>query len=96
MACGCRNLQELVERFVSDLKQQRGGMGRGAAAGGGAGGEEGSNVLPSCGDLFLYFKKCMVQCSQLSTGQPMLDLTRTFQKYLKEYSIRVLMNNLPK
>ncbi len=58
--------------------------------------EEGSNVLPSCADLFVFYKKCMVQCSQLSTGQPMLDLTKTFQKYLKEYAIKVLLNNLPK
>ena len=57
---------------------------------------EGSNVLPSCADLFVYYKKCMVQCSQLSTGQPMLQLTRTFQKYLKEYAVKLLMNNLPK
>ena len=58
--------------------------------------EEGSNVLPSCADLFVYYKKCMVQCSQLSTGQPMVDLSRTFQKYLKEYAMRLLMGNLPK
>lgn len=31
-----------------------------------------STVLPSCADLFLFYKKCMVQCSQLTTGQPML------------------------
>ena len=59
-------------------------------------GEEGSNILPSCADLFVYYKKCMVQCSQLSTGQPMLLLTRTFQKYLREYASKVLAGNLPK
>ena len=59
-------------------------------------GEEASNILPSCADLFVYYKKCMVQCSQLSTGQPMLLLTRTFQKYLREYASRVLAGNLPK
>lgn len=59
-------------------------------------GEEGSNVLPSCADLFVFYKQCMVQCSQLSTGRPLLDLTRTFQKYLKEYANRVLLANLPK
>ena len=59
-------------------------------------GEENSNVLPSCADLFVFYKKCMVQCSQLSTGQPLIDLTKTFQKYLKEYAQRILLANLPK
>ncbi|XP_036370846.1 vacuolar protein sorting-associated protein 53 homolog isoform X2 [Octopus sinensis] len=82
-----RNLAELICRFIEDFRQH--GSLR-------VEGEEGSNVLPSCADLFVFYKKCMVQCSQLSTGQPMLDLTKTFQKYLKEYAHRVLLNNLPK
>ncbi len=82
-----RNLADLVNRFLEDFRQH--GAPRMDSG-------ESSNVLPSCADLFVYYKKCMVQCSQLSTGQPMLDLTRTFQKYLKEYAIKLLMNNLPK
>ncbi|KAK6192338.1 hypothetical protein SNE40_003822 [Patella caerulea] len=82
-----RNLMELINRFMEDLRQH--GTPRMET-------EEGSNVLPSCADLFVFYKKCMVQCSQLSTGQPMIDLTRTFQKYLKEYATRVLLNSLPK
>lgn len=54
-----------------------------------------ATVLPSCADLFLFYKKSMVQCAQLSTGKPMLDLTHTFQKYLREYAL-LLQNNLPK
>ena len=83
----CRNLSELMDRFVADFSQH------GAPQ---LGAEEGSNVLPSCADLFVYYKKCMVQCSQLSTGTPMLDLTKTFQTRLKEYAMRLLINNLPK
>ena len=30
---------------------------------------EGSSVLHSCGYLFQFYKKCMVQCAQLSTGK---------------------------
>ena len=44
---------------------------------------EGSSVLHSCGDLFMFYKKCMVQCAQLSTGEPMLELTNVFRKHLK-------------
>uniref|UniRef100_A0A2C9JYZ0 Vacuolar protein sorting-associated protein 53 homolog n=1 Tax=Biomphalaria glabrata TaxID=6526 RepID=A0A2C9JYZ0_BIOGL len=82
-----RNLAELISRFQADIQAH--GTPR-------MDGEENSNVLPSCADLFVFYKKCMVQCSQLSTGQPLLDLTKTFQKYLKEYAHRILLANLPK
>ncbi|CAL1538897.1 unnamed protein product [Lymnaea stagnalis] len=82
-----RNLAELMSRFQEDIQAH--GTPR-------MDGEENSNVLPSCADLFVFYKKCMVQCSQLSTGQPLLDLTKTFQKYLKEYAHRILLANLPK
>ncbi|XP_076473100.1 vacuolar protein sorting-associated protein 53 homolog [Babylonia areolata] len=82
-----RNLSEQIVRFLEELRQQSPKR---------LDSEEGSNVLPSCADLFVFYKQCMVQCSQLSTAQPMLDLTRLFQKYLKEYAHRVLLANLPK
>ena len=57
---------------------------------------DGSNVVfPSAGELFVFYKKCMVQCSQLSTGSPLLSLTAAFQKFLREYASRVLNNHLP-
>uniref|UniRef100_A0A4W3IJ25 Vacuolar protein sorting-associated protein 53 homolog n=1 Tax=Callorhinchus milii TaxID=7868 RepID=A0A4W3IJ25_CALMI len=61
-----RNLNELIDRFVADFKAQ--GPPKPNT-------EEGGAVLPSCADLFVYYKKCMVQCSQLSTGEPMIALT---------------------
>ncbi|CAC5421456.1 VPS53 [Mytilus coruscus] len=51
-----RNLSELVNRFLEDLRQF--GTPRMES-------EDSSNVLPSCADLFVFYKKCMVQCSQL-------------------------------
>lgn len=82
-----RNLGELIDRFVEDFRQYKTQK---------MDTEDGSNILPSCADLFVYYKKCMVQCSQLSMGPPMLLLMKTFQKYLKEYALRLLTNNLPK
>ncbi|XP_055432976.1 vacuolar protein sorting-associated protein 53 homolog isoform X6 [Bubalus kerabau] len=82
-----KNLGELIERFVADFKAQgppKPNM------------DEGGAVLPSCADLFVYYKKCMVQCSQLSTGEPMIALTTIFQKYLREYAWKILSGNLPK
>ncbi|XP_034025269.1 LOW QUALITY PROTEIN: vacuolar protein sorting-associated protein 53 homolog [Thalassophryne amazonica] len=82
-----KNLGELIDRFVADFRVQ--GPPK-------AGPDEGGAVLPSCADLFVYYKKCMVQCSQLSTGEPMIALTTIFQKFLREYAWKILSGNLPK
>ncbi|KAM3854779.1 LOW QUALITY PROTEIN: vacuolar protein sorting-associated protein 53 homolog [Vipera latastei] len=82
-----RNLGELIDRFVGDFKAQ--GPPKPNV-------DEGGAVLPSCADLFVYYKKCMVQCSQLSTGEPMIALSTIFQKYLREYAWKLLSGNLPK
>uniref|UniRef100_A0A8D0GXX9 Vacuolar protein sorting-associated protein 53 homolog n=1 Tax=Sphenodon punctatus TaxID=8508 RepID=A0A8D0GXX9_SPHPU len=82
-----KNLSELIDRFVTDFKAQ--GPPKPNV-------DEGGAVLPSCADLFVYYKKCMVQCSQLSTGEPMIALTTIFQKYLREYAWKILSGNLPK
>ena len=75
-----------MDRFVQDFKSQAIPAVEG----------DGSNVVfPSAGELFVFYKKCMVQCSQLSTGPPLQSLATTFQKYLKEYASRVLGNHLP-
>uniref|UniRef100_W5MAP0 Vacuolar protein sorting-associated protein 53 homolog n=1 Tax=Lepisosteus oculatus TaxID=7918 RepID=W5MAP0_LEPOC len=82
-----KNLGELIDRFVADFRAQ--GPPK-------VNSEEGGAVLPSCADLFVYYKKCMVQCSQLSTGEPMIALSTIFQKYLREYAWKILSGNLPK
>lgn len=85
-----RNLADLINKFVSDYKAQPPG-GRDFED------NEGSNsVLSSCADLFVFYKKCILQCTQLSTGIIMLSLAETFQKYLREYAMKILQNNLTK
>lgn len=97
-----RNLADLMERFVQDLKAsqtlQRPSPPPNVPSSGteSDSGTGGAAVLPSCADLFVFYRKCLVQCTQLSTGQPMLGLARTFQKYLREYALRILQNSLPK
>ena len=61
----------------------------GASEGGGA-------VLPSAADLFVFYKKCLVQCVSLSTGPALLDLTELFRRYLREYSTKILTAATPK
>lgn len=83
-----RNMAELIDRFVADLKIQGPSLAQAEI--------EGCCVLPSCADLFVFYKKCLLQCAQLSTGQPMLSLTSVFKKYLREYASRLLQSNLPR
>ncbi|CAG5085345.1 Oidioi.mRNA.OKI2018_I69.PAR.g10870.t1.cds [Oikopleura dioica] len=75
-----RSLKELVQRFVTDFAIES---------------SQTCEVLPSCADLFVYYKKCLVQCSQLSTGEPLLNLSKIFAAHLRNYGNNVLMNNLP-
>ncbi|KAK6623010.1 hypothetical protein RUM43_008862 [Polyplax serrata] len=82
-----RNLFDLMERFVGDTGKHFSTKEPGDTE---------ATVLPSCADLFVFYKKCLVQCSQLSTSVTMLQLSQTFQKYLREYALKILQNNLPK
>lgn len=50
----------------------------------------------SCADLFVFYKKCLVQCTQLSTERPMYQLSQIFKKYLREYASKILDNKIPK
>eukprot|EP00096_Caligus_rogercresseyi_P012763 TRINITY_DN5455_c0_g1_i2.p1 TRINITY_DN5455_c0_g1~~TRINITY_DN5455_c0_g1_i2.p1 ORF type:complete len:688 (-),score=266.96 TRINITY_DN5455_c0_g1_i2:196-2259(-) len=79
------NLGDLIER-ASEEQRQRGSSNLAV---------EGSAVLNSCGDLFMFYKKCLKQCTTLSTGEPMIQLTKLFKKYLGDYAAKVLVSNLP-
>ena len=52
--------------------------------------------LESCAELFIFYKKSLVQCTQLSNGQTMFDLAMIFKKYLREYAGKILENQIPK
>jgi vacuolar protein sorting-associated protein 53 len=52
--------------------------------------------LESCAELFIFYKKSLVQCTQLSNGKTLFDLVLVFKKYLREYAIKVLENQIPK
>jgi len=85
----CRNLYELIERFVNDTKTELDREDLTCET-------TPAIVLSSAADLFMFYKKSLVQCKELSNEQPMLSLANTFQKYLREYATKVLQNNLPK
>ncbi|BFF95439.1 vacuolar protein sorting-associated protein 53 homolog [Drosophila madeirensis] len=79
-----RNLSELMEKFVEMSREPYKFA------------EAKTTVYPSSGDLFVFYKKCMVQCNQLSNEQPMYDLALVFKKYLREYAVKVLEGSTPK
>ncbi|KAK5106321.1 Vacuolar protein sorting-associated protein 53 [Lithohypha guttulata] len=49
------------------------------------------HVIPSSTELIKFYQLSFNQCAKLSTGQPLLDLTRVFGKYLEQYSQQVLL-----
>lgn len=51
-------------------------------------------VIPSAIELFHFYKLTLSQCAKLSTGERLLDLGRTFAKYLDEYAQQVLITFL--
>ncbi|XP_065890421.1 vacuolar protein sorting-associated protein 53 homolog [Dysidea avara] len=81
-----RNLQDLLEDFLLDFKTK--GPPKASSDGG--------TVFPTSADLFVFYKKCLVQCASLSTGAALLDLCTVFKKYLKEYCNKLLASNMPK
>ena len=83
----CRALLELLDTFTSDLRSR--GLPKPGPEGSGV-------VMSSAADIFVFYKKCLVQCSSLSTGKPLLELTEIFKKYLREYTTRILAAYTPK
>ena len=48
-------------------------------------------VIPSSIELFHFYKITLAQCAKLSTGERLLDLSKTLAKYLDEYAQQVLL-----
>ncbi|XP_054154462.1 vacuolar protein sorting-associated protein 53 homolog [Oppia nitens] len=55
-----------------------------------------SEIYATSGKLFTQYKNCLVTCVSLSNRQPLVLLSTTFQKYLREYAHRILQSNLPR
>lgn len=51
-------------------------------------------VIPSAIELFHFYKLTLSQCAKLSTGERLLELSRTLAKYLDEYAQQVLLSIL--
>jgi hypothetical protein len=51
-------------------------------------------VMPSSTELFHHYRITFAQCAKLSTGNKLLELSKTFAKYLDLYAQQVLFNSL--
>lgn len=47
-------------------------------------------VIPSSTELFHFYRLTLAQCAKLSTGNRLLELSKTFAKYLDQYGSQVL------
>jgi hypothetical protein len=52
------------------------------------------SVIASSIELFHFYKLTLAQCAKLSTSERLLELTKTFAKYLDEYAQQVLLSVL--
>ncbi|XP_022667967.1 vacuolar protein sorting-associated protein 53 homolog [Varroa jacobsoni] len=88
METRARELAQMIDKFAKEAEQMLPPKVDGQPAA----------TLPSCADLFIFFKKCLVQCIQMPAfrGQGLVLLSGTFKKYLREYASRVLQAALPK
>jgi vacuolar protein sorting-associated protein 53 len=51
-------------------------------------------VIPSSTELFHFYRLTLAQCAKLSTGNRLLELSKTFAKYLDQYCQQVLFHFL--
>lgn len=76
-----RNLNTLLDQFASKFRDS-GGQPKLQT-------ETAAVTISSSGDLFMVYKKCIQQLSQVATtDKPLVDLAQVFKKYLREYAHR--------
>ncbi len=60
-----------------------------------SGGDLAENTLYSATDLFMLYKQLLKQTLQLNRGKGLLGLVGLLQKYLREYTEKVLLAAIP-
>lgn len=88
--CQDRQLEQMINEFVDEMNKEnnQNQVNKNET--------KMAEVFASSGILFTQYKNFLVQCVKLSQKRPLVQLASTFQKYLREYANRVLMQNLPK
>lgn len=83
--CQDKQLEQMINSIVDDMSKENSKNENKMA-----------EVFPSSGQLFTEYRNFLLQCVKLSCKRPLVQLASTFQKYLREYANRVLIQNLPK
>lgn len=81
-----KNFEKLINQFIEELAKpgtQNGNLGK-------------AEIFASSGKLFTQYKNCLIQCISLSNRTPLVLLSNTFQKYLREYAHKILQNTIPR
>ncbi len=87
-----RSFAKMIDQFVEEQRK--------AATSSSANSSETSTaraeILPTSGKLFTQYKNCLIQCISLSNRMPLVLLSTTFQKYLREYAHKILQAAIPR
>jgi len=51
-------------------------------------------VMASSTEIYSFYRLTFAQCAKLSTGAPLLELSKVFSKYLDQYAQQVLLSNI--
>ena len=87
--CQDKQLEQMINEFVDEMaKENTSQLNKND--------NKMAEVFASSGVLFTQYKNFLVQCVKLSCKRPLVQLASTFQKYLRDYANRILMQNLPK
>ncbi|OTF82618.1 vacuolar protein sorting-associated protein 53-like protein [Euroglyphus maynei] len=81
-----KNFDKLINQFVEERTKQSTNNQELAKA----------EIFASSGKLFTQYKNCLIQCISLSNRLPLVLLSNTFQKYLREYAHKILQNTIPR
>lgn len=79
-----KNFEKLIDQFVEEHNKQNQQV------------HEKGEIFATSGKLFTQYKNCLIQCISLSNRLPLVLLSNTFQKYLREYAHKILQNNIPR
>eukprot|EP00041_Stephanoeca_diplocostata_P000373 m.14441 g.14441 ORF g.14441 m.14441 type:complete len:903 (-) comp10450_c0_seq1:269-2977(-) len=87
-----KTLEGMIDAFVKSIKTD----GIAGSSADDAVADEAGKTLDSSGDMFRFFRECLIMCTQLHSQAAVFDLYMVFKKYLRVYCTRVLAGSLPK
>lgn len=85
-----RSFAKMIEQFVEEQRKSTNTNDTSSSP------NQKAEILPTSGKLFTQYKNCLIQCISLSNRMPLVLLSNTFQKYLREYAHKILQAHIPR